>query len=262
MSGHYREYSESGIYHVMTRGVGEQPLIFESDDDVRAFLKILRWALEHYSGELYAYCLMLDHLHLLVKSGEDRPSKFMQKLQELYTRHFNNQHKREGSLFQPRFRSKAVDDDKYFLSVLRYILTNPEEAGVAPHDQYPWSSYREYVTPDTVVPALRVTHTDFAQSFFKDVDAFAAFIADWRSHEQSGGRKSYLRYRQAIRVSDADAVQIIKDVLEVTSPTEVATFAKTVREEALRTLYRHGMPAKQMSRLTGISIATVYRAQR
>lgn len=138
-----RKQSESGYQHVIVRGIGRQ-LLFEDANDYRYYL----WLLEKYSGEtgvtVCAYCLMNNHVHLLLFDMEAQVSLFMKKMGISYTAYFNRNYERVGHLFQDRFKSEPIENEPYLLSVFRYILRNPEKAGICSAFEYPWSSVSLY----------------------------------------------------------------------------------------------------------------------
>lgn len=139
-----RVQSSSGIYHVMVRGVGHQD-IFRDYEDRRRYLQILARIVGDYRLTLYAYCLMDNHTHLLLAEGEETIGESMKRIGVAYVHGFNSKYGRHGHLFQGRYRSEPVEDDQYFITVLRYIHQNPVKAGLC-HDcgAFPWSSYRAY----------------------------------------------------------------------------------------------------------------------
>ena len=163
-----RVQSTADIYHVIARGTGRQ-IIFEDDDDRQRFLMYLSAALRDAGAELLAWCLMENHVHLLIHAPLPDLSAAMRRVCGTYALRFNAKTGRVGHLFQDRFKSEAVSDDAYLMTVVRYIHENPAKAGVGAVDAYPWSSYREYVG----APVLCTT--DFVLEVFGGVDNFAAF---------------------------------------------------------------------------------------
>jgi len=139
-----REKCESNIYHVMLRGAGQQQ-IFEDAEDSERFLKILAECKQISGFALYAYCLMGNHVHLLIKEQCETLEQIVKRIATRYVYWFNVKYARCGHLFQDRFRSEPVKDRRYFLTVLCYIHQNPIKAGICEDlDQYVYSSYREY----------------------------------------------------------------------------------------------------------------------
>ena len=144
MARQARRQSESGIYHVMIRGVNRQPIFGDDHDNLR-FLDILKTCKEISGFQLYGYCLMGNHVHLLIKEGEESLGQIMKRICNRYIYWFNLYNDRVGHLLQDRFKSEPVDDDEYFLTVLRYIHQNPLKAGLCnKFSEYKWSSYHDY----------------------------------------------------------------------------------------------------------------------
>ena len=135
--------SSTGIYHIMIRGINQQN-IFSYDDDYKRFLVILAKYHRQSNYEIYAYCLMGNHIHLLLKEGKESLATSMKRIGTSYVYYYNWQYDRKGHLFQDRYKSEPVEDDAYFLTVLRYIHQNPLKAGLSDDiSSYPWSSYSE-----------------------------------------------------------------------------------------------------------------------
>ena len=138
-----RVKSKTGIYHVMLRGIDKRN-IFLAEEEYIAFLKYLKKAQEKTEFNIYAYCLMTNHVHLLLKT-EEPVGDIIKRVTVGYAQYHNIKNGRTGHLFQNRFKSEVVETDKYFLTVLRYINQNPIKAGlVQDMKQYKWSSYPKY----------------------------------------------------------------------------------------------------------------------
>jgi putative transposase len=145
MPRHARKKSKTGVYHVMVRGINKE-IIFHDDEDRRKFLYILAKVKEGYPFELLGYCLMNNHVHLLIREGTENISQIMKRIGTRYAIYFNSKYDRKGHLFQNRFRSERVEDEEYLLTVLRYIHQNPVKAFLVNDTKdYLWSSYRAYL---------------------------------------------------------------------------------------------------------------------
>lgn len=143
-----RKPSSSQIYHVMVRG-NEKKDIFLDDVDRARFLDILRNKKREAEYLLYAYCLMGNHVHLLVKEEGQKIAQVMRRINVSYAFYFNQKYNRTGHVFQDRYKSEPVDTEGYLLTVLRYIHNNPVKAGLVTEPAgYRWSSFLEYVDPD------------------------------------------------------------------------------------------------------------------
>jgi REP-associated tyrosine transposase len=132
------------ISHITQRAVGDTPLFLE-ESDYLYMLKLLKETSEKFSVSILAFCLMTNHLHILIKQKEKNLSKAMHSLFMRYAVYFNNKYKRKGHLFSGAFRQAACFDDYYLLAASVYIHLNPVRAGIsAVYQDYRWSSWRLY----------------------------------------------------------------------------------------------------------------------
>lgn len=140
-----RIWYPGAMYHLMDRGVRKME-IFQDNFDKRIFMEILRDELKKKRCKLHAYCLMTNHFHLLLETGDIRIGYFMQAFSSKYAMQYNHRHSLKGHVFEDRYRSCLVETDRYFLHVSRYIHLNPVTAKMVtrPEDYY-WSSYRGMV---------------------------------------------------------------------------------------------------------------------
>ena len=130
------------IYHVTSCGDRREP-IAKDDIDRTAFLSIAGQALERFDAHAWAYCLMGNHYHLVLRTREANLSRLMRHINGVYTQTFNRRHQLTGHLFQGRFKAILVDSDSYLLEVCRYVDLNPVRAHMVDRpDAYRWSSYR------------------------------------------------------------------------------------------------------------------------
>jgi REP element-mobilizing transposase RayT len=132
-------------YHIMNRGLSRREIFLE-DKGRGQFLDLLSDISRLWKIEIYAYCLMDNHYHLLVQTPKGGLSRAMRHLDGIYTQRFNRSHHRDGPLFRGRYKAILIDAEEYFLSVVRYIHQNPVMAGVVSDmDRYRWSSHRGYL---------------------------------------------------------------------------------------------------------------------
>lgn len=141
------------VYHVMARG-NERRAIFRDDQDRRRFVETVAEMAEQFGVRLHAYCLMLNHYHLLMSTPRANLSQALGWLQVTYTVRFNRRHRRAGHLFQGRFKAQLIEADEYGQWLVEYVHLNPvrprrqgeriaaERAGEL--DRYEWSSHRDY----------------------------------------------------------------------------------------------------------------------
>lgn len=153
LSKECRETSLAGVHHVVLRGFNYER-VFNDEQDRRKFLEILR-QITHPIDEngaplppyctIYAYCLMSNHIHILLAEGTEQMPDTVERISEAYINYYNNRYERQDPLFTERLHSRVVDNVGYFLIALRYIHQNPVKAGIVERpSQFQWSSFREY----------------------------------------------------------------------------------------------------------------------
>ena len=155
MSRPLRAEVAGGVHHVYARGAARLP-IFGDDADRRRYLSLLSRVSRRMSWRCLSYCLMSNHMHLLVETPEPNLGLGMQRLHGGYAFAFNRRHGRSGHLFERRYDAVSVSTDEYLWSLVRYIAHNPVEAGMcARPEDWPWSSHAAIVE-DSVPPWLDV----------------------------------------------------------------------------------------------------------
>jgi len=139
---------EFTTYHIILRG-NERKNIFLDSEDKERFLETLQRMKDKYNFLIYAYCLMDNHVHLIIYDNGNDISLIMKSINVSYAIYFNRKYKRVGHLFQDRYKSEIVDNDKYLLELSKYIHNNPVRAGIVTNAiEYRWSSFRYYVDND------------------------------------------------------------------------------------------------------------------
>ena len=242
-----RRFSLSGYQHIITRGIGRQ-LLFEEDADYLHYLT----ALEKYSMEaevpVSAYCLMENHVHLLVHGDPEHISLLMKKLGVNYAGWFNRKYERTGHLFQDRYKSEPVEDEQYLFTVFRYILRNPEKAGICRTSEYRWSSYRLFENPPAFMD-LNLFRERFGTS-----EQYLAFL-------NIESEDTCLEYSEAPH-DEHWARSIMQKELGIRSGTELQNLDKQLRNAALLKLRSKGLSIRQLERLTGINRNIIQRVTR
>ena len=140
MTRQLRHDVEAGVHHVFARGNGRQA-IYISDADRELYLRLLGATVMRLRWSCLAYCLMNNHVHLLIETREPNLSVGMQRVHGQYAAAFNRRNKSCGHLFQGRFGSVRIADDRQLATTIAYIAANPEEAGLCAAADWPWSSH-------------------------------------------------------------------------------------------------------------------------
>ena len=234
----------SGYYHVIIRGNGKQ-ILFEDDKDYRYMLDTIKRYMEETDIQICAYCLMENHVHLLICDRENVRSLFMKKIEISYAWYYNHRYERVGNLFQGRYLCEAVDTEVYLMNVFRYILKNPEKAGIEAASGYRWSSYSLYGRIGAFV------NTRLLESLIGDWNSYERFIRETDDNE-------YMEY-DGNRHDDEWAKSIIREKFHIKSGTEIQKMDKAERDNAIRILKRKGLSVRQIERLTGINRGTIFR---
>ena len=148
MASPKRPWVAGAIYHITNRG-NRQEIIFRESIDYIVYLGILKETLKFYEDDNYkliSYCLMSNHVHLLLKTGTKDPSFFMRRVNSMYARYFNSKYQYIGHLFQGRYFSNLINNVIELLEVSRYIHLNPVRAKMVDSpEKYMWSSYNKIV---------------------------------------------------------------------------------------------------------------------
>ena len=240
-----RKLCETGYYHLTMRGIGRQT-IFENRADHIHFLRLLKRFSKETNVKICAFCLMENHVHLLIFDKKNSFSLFMQKLGGSYAWYFNHKYERTGHLFQDRFGSVPIESEEQLLTVFRYILNNPRRAGICPATEYEWSSYSRYGNPNSFVDTLVL------KELLGSFEEYAEFIdAD---NEMPGQEPAQIPH------DDNWAKTVIHEVLGEQSGTILRSYESQRRDEILRILKDKGLSLRQIERLTGISRSVVQRA--
>ena len=138
-----RKQSSTSIYHVMSRGLNKLAIFKEKREKTR-MLNLIRENLSNYNVEIYAYCIMSNHFHLLIKADLEELASFMARVLAAFAKYYNFKHNRIGYVFQDRYKSQRVENMNYFWACLRYIHNNPLYlSGVEIILNYKYSSLRE-----------------------------------------------------------------------------------------------------------------------
>ena len=140
-----REEVEGGVFHVFARG-NNRDLIYLDEEDYARYSAVLGAVARQHDWRLLAFCLMPNHVHLLVETPKPNLGDGMQRLHGVYAREFNRRHTRCGHLFQGRYGAVRVTTDEQLWMVARYIATNPVAAGLCSGPaQWAWSSHAAVV---------------------------------------------------------------------------------------------------------------------
>ena len=250
MSRNARIKSSSSIYHIMLRGINRQQIFYDNEDYVY-FIKQLDRFKQPCGYKLYAYCLMGNHVHLLLKEGSAMPvGNVIKHIGGAFVYWYNLKYERTGHLFQDRFKSEPVDSKTYLAQVFRYILQNPVKAGICgkPED-YQYSSAKEYL-----LGARGITNTGYINDLIGK-DVIYQFVNIENDDE-------CLEINENVHkgVTDETALKSIRKKWKNGIPAVGKPKERIELNKAISDLVKSGISMRQLSRLTGLTMRIIERA--
>ena len=254
MARQARVLSETGMYHIMFRGLNKQS-IFSEDNDYIKFMDILASVKIDTDLQIYACCLMPNHVHLFVREAQKGDiSAVMKRILSHYAGWYNFKYERTGHLFSNRYKSIPIEDDAYFLTLSRYIHQNPVKAQLSKDMQsYKYSSYCDYIGKGN-----GLTDIDFLLDMLDEnretaIEQFVRFSSSECDSED---------FEDSLRMKDIAAKVKIIRVAGGMKPHEIRYLPKDELSELLKKLIEeYNIERKTLERLTGISRSSLYRLQ-
>lgn len=239
-----RKKSNSGIYHIMLRGINQQQ-IFEDQEDNEKFLEILEAYKVISNYKIIAYCLMGNHVHLMLKTENDSLGQIFKRIGARYVYWYNIKYKRVGHLFQDRYRSEPVENDKYLLTVLRYIHQNPIKANLAKTiNEYKYSSYNEFFKNQTnsIIDSELILNIMNKEEFIKF------------NKEDNNDKCLDIKINDRVnRITDNEAKKVIMRISKCENISEFQELDIEKRNRYINRIKEKGVSIRQLSRLTGIT---------
>lgn len=246
-----RKLSQTGIYHIMLRGINKQN-IFEDNEDRFKFLEMLSYFKTQCKYVIYGYCIMNNHIHLLIKEREDSISIAIKRISSTYVLWYNKKYKRCGHLFQERFKSEPINDELSLLRVLRYIHQNPIKAGLVHHIfDTKWTSYYEYISIKNIIDTDLIL--DILSSNRDDA------IELYMEYMEENNDDTYMDLNSKIFISDDDILVYLK-LLGVPNVSTLQQMNIKDRNSIIQELKKMDSASiRQISRITGISKSVIGR---
>ena len=245
-----RNKSSTGIYHVMLRGIDKRK-IFLDNEDRYFFIEKMIEAKEKGGFDLYAYCLMDNHVHLLIKESEELGTS-VKRITVGYVGWHNNKYGRVGHLFQNRYASEVVEKDGYLLTVLRYIHQNPIKAGIVKDiEEYLWSSYKEYINyysnKDYKIKA------DMISGYFNCQKAFEDYMRQENTDK-------CIEYNENNKLTEVELKELMLEKVDI---NKLKTLSKKERNSIIKTIYTETeVSIRQLSKVLGLGKAIIESALR
>ncbi len=255
---------ENGLYHVTSRG-NERKSIFTSKDDRNSFLEILAKVVDRYGWICHAYCLMENHYHIVIETPRGNLSQGMRQLNGVYTQYFNIKYRRNGHLFQGRFKAVLVEKEAHLLELTRYVVLNPVKAKICNKaGEYEWSSYNSMIG---VVKKPVFLFTDWILSQFGGnrktaTRKYEGFVNEGRVEKiwDKLAGQIYLGSREFIEKMVNNTAEIEEVPRIQQKPFRPMLSELVVRKNGLLVAHReHGYTMKEIANHLNVHYATVSR---
>lgn len=262
MTRRAREVSGTGIYHVMMRGINRQN-IFEDDEDYVRFVTLLYQMVCPVDDKgkslpsrciFYAYCLMTNHVHLLIREASESLSAVIKRIGVSYAQYYNKKYIHFGHLFQDRFKSEPVNDNGYFFTLLRYIHQNPLAAGLVNDvSSYRWTSWKEYESAGNGIQSVCSTKAVLSRM---TLDELRELVFD-----PLPKTTTILDYDSGSNIKTDDELKaFLTSTYGLRTPADIQLYSRERQNEILRSVKKFGGSIRQIVRLTGISFTIVRTA--
>jgi len=252
-----RQKCESGIYHIMLRGANRQE-IFHDEEDCTRFLEILGKYKKNCEIKVYGWCIMGNHVHLLLKEGNEEMSVTMKRIGVSYAWFYNFKYKTTGHLFQDRYKSEGIKSEEHLLAVIRYIHQNPVKAGIVSNPkEWKWSSCHGYYGNDSYPPSL--LDSGFILGIFSE--DLKTSVKRFKEYNEMENEDKFLDDEVKSRLTDEEAREEINKIIEGYEIANIKNLPKSQRDEIVaRVKNIDGITQRQISRIFGISLSLINRA--
>lgn len=254
-----RKYSPIGIYHIMLRGNAKKDIFIDNQDKGK-FLKIILLKRRDGYYKLYAYCILNNHAHLVLRESKELISNSMRRITTSYAAYFNKKYDRVGHVFQDRFKSDAITDDSHLLAVIRYIHNNPEKAGIMGKEEYEWSSYPSYISLNSNNPDI----IDVLEMFSGDAQVAINMFKNFSSQDD---KKEYLSIDNGKTISKKNIHHFIGNFLKNNGINKIDDLNNKIfvkqRDNLIKELTKNSnLSMRNIAEIMGINRETIRRVSK
>ncbi len=257
-----RVASDTGVYHVLLRGISGQK-IFRDDEDYTRFIELLYRMVYPVDADkkalpsrctFYAYCLMSDHVHLLIRDASENLSLVMKRITISYFQYYHKKYEYSGRVFYDRFSSEPVNDNAYFFTLIRYIHQKPITAGITKDiGGYQWSSWGEYERAGNGNPTVCNTQTILSKMTLANLRAYV------KSPMSQVAKVIDCKYGRLSK-TDQEVLDFLASNFHLKNPTDLQNYTDDRCGRVLRYAKTFGASIRQLVRLTGISFYRIRNA--
>lgn len=265
-----RIHYEGALYHVIARG-NNRAYIFEEEKGKKEYLEIIETYKNKYDFILYAYCIMDNHVHILIEVKENPLSRIMQGIQQVYTQRYNKKKNRTGHVFEQRYRAILCDKEEYLLQLIKYIHQNPLRAGFEEGINYKWSSHNEYIGTKDIVD-VEYPLSIFSSKKQQSKDMYLKYVMDNEEAEEIDWEIQIdeeilvqRKFKENINKTNIDPEKLINKVLELFDMEFTKVYGNSknrqvsdIRKALVKLLYIHtNLNNKEIANELGIGQSTV-----
>lgn len=241
-----RKKSNSGVYHIVLRGINKQTLFYD-DEDKEVLLNRIKLVKEKVDYDVYSFCFMSNHIHLLLREKEVSVGNIMRRIISSYVFWYNSKYERVGNLFQDRYNSEPIENDAYLLCAVRYIHQNPLRAGnVKSVDEYKWSSYSAYLNN-----ARNIIEKNPVLSMLQGDEGYIEFMAETETNK-------FIEPTEHFKITDSKLIKKITTLLNIDNITQIYSFSRKEWDAIVKQVMQiEGGNPYQVSRVTGIPMGVI-----
>jgi len=249
MSRQALKESKTGYDHIMTQGINKE-YIFNDKFQRDMILKIIKEKMQEEPFKVVAYCVMNNHLHLIIHADKHSLIDVMKKINITYAMSYNRKERRVGALFQERYKSENITDENYLFGAIRYVHNNPVQAGMVKSVQdYPWSSIAEYLEDKNLL--VDREEKKMILNRFNSTEEFEKY------HDKEDQRE-YLELREEVEEKKENKATEIIETYFIEKGIYDKCQLKDKEELIVRLLKESGLSYRKIAQITETSLNTVY----
>jgi len=234
MARKQRIHYEGALYHVICRG-NNKAYVFDNDETKQNYLDIVKHYKTKFGFNLYCYCIMDNHIHMLIEVATTPLSQIMKCIQQVYTQRYNKSNNRSGHVFEQRYKSILCDKNQYLLGLINYIHMNPVRADLENGINYKWSSHRDYIRGSSNIVDFNFPLSLFEGTREQQIERYLNYmkfeddeIGTMKAFEFSDDMADLVKGKLNVKKSDKKVMFTTKEILE-----KICSFYK-IKEDSLK----------------------------
>ncbi len=261
-----RRYNDfTKMYHIILAGNNKESIFIQDEDKEKIMNEICKMK-NYFNFEVYAYCVMNNHIHIVIYDEEIQISKIIHRLCTKYSIYYNKKYFRTGHVFQNRFFSKEIKEKTYFVHLCRYIHLNPYSKDMESVETYKWCSYARYIDKKSsdILDANEKTKIENILKKERLLRIFNNNIEKFKEYHKKYSLKrniiDKLEYEKIDNIEKHDVIRYILSVLEIDSIEKLSDYSIEKRNKELYKLKKiKYISTTQIANAIGMSARTLQR---